>query len=146
MERRISFVPLRVIDRPHGGIAAAQCGYPGGTQRARVASRRRQGLQAHAHGQAYRDASGRLLVHNVWFQSLLVRKPAGSDNRNHEKLVSRARRPVSAGGPWSRFDAAGRQFLGAAKILLAHGGYDEAFRYTEDRDLAIRLWDAGVRF
>jgi peptidoglycan/xylan/chitin deacetylase (PgdA/CDA1 family) len=31
-------------------------------------------------------------------------------------------------------------------ILLTHGGYDETLRCAEDRDLAIRLFDAGVRF
>ena len=30
-------------------------------------------------------------------------------------------------------------------LLLAHQGYDERFLYCEDHELAIRLWDTGVR-
>ena len=30
-------------------------------------------------------------------------------------------------------------------LLLAHQGYDERFLYCEDHELAIRLWEAGVR-
>ena len=62
---------------------------------------------------------------------------------NHAERISRH------GGPESVYDVWVYSNCSAPRaLLLAHGGYDESYRWAmfEDTDFAFRLWNAGVRF
>jgi glycosyltransferase involved in cell wall biosynthesis len=53
------------------------------------------------------------------------------------------------GGPASKYDVWLRSNSSLSRgLFLEMGGYDEAFRWAccEDFEIALRLWDAGVRF
>ena len=53
------------------------------------------------------------------------------------------------GGPESVYDVWVYSNCSAPRaLLLAHGGYDESYRWAmfEDTDFAFRLWKAGIRF
>ncbi len=142
-------VPLRVLERPHCGIAASQ---NAGIRESRgdlvmvldddiLCGPTLVDRHIAAHQSDYSCVAFGPRLFSPESRPGLATELQGSWYRDH------ARRLAVEGGPRDRFDVwLDSNFSVPRSILLAHGGYDEGLRYTEDRELGTRLWDSGVRF
>lgn len=142
-------VALRVLDRPRGGLARAR--------NAGIAAARgdvillmdddmlcrptlaREHLAAHVGG-ASRVACGPTLT-------APESRPGLATEYARAWYDAYATRLTHEGHARSEYDVWVTSNCSAPRaLLLAHGGYDEQFLYSEDAELAIRLWRAGVPF
>ncbi len=143
-------VPLRVLDRDHRGIAAAQ---NAGIEQARgdlvmvldddiLCGPALMDRHLDAHQEDFFCVAFGPRFFSPESRPGLATAMLGNWYRDH------ARRLTQEGGPRGRFDVwLDSNFSVPRKLLLAHGGFDESLKYsTEDRELGTRLWDAGVRF
>jgi len=142
-------VSLRVIDRPHRGLAATR---NAGIQAARGEivllidddmigdpSLAEKHIAAHDGGRAC-VAIGALRTSPQSASSLATELVRTSHQAYHDQLVRQ-------GPSRSRYRLwLAANFSAPRSLLLAHHGYDERFLSSEDHELAIRLWDAGVSF
>ncbi len=142
-------VPLRFIDRPHRGLAATR---NAGIEAARgdlvllldddmvgEPALARKHIAAHSADFAC-IAIGSL---ETWPKSrtgLATDLVKASHQGYHEQLAEQ-------GPARSKYRLwLANNFSAPRSLLLAHQGYDERFLSSEDHELAIRLWEAGVRF
>jgi peptidoglycan/xylan/chitin deacetylase (PgdA/CDA1 family)/glycosyltransferase involved in cell wall biosynthesis len=142
-------VDLRVLDRPHRGIAASQ---NAGIEAARgelvlvldddmvcEPGILRKHIAAHRNEPPCVVICPRLISPES--RPGLATEIARDWYRDYADRVARER------GPRNRFDVwMDSNFSVPRDLLLAHGGFDETLRYAEDREIAIRLWAAGVPF
>lgn len=142
-------VVLRVLDRPRGGLASAR---NAGITAARASlvllldddmlcppGLAREHIVAHAGGTTSVACGPTLTA----FGS----RPGLATDYARGWYASYAVRMTRQGGARSAYDVWVTSNCSASHALLkAHGGYDESFFYSEDRELALRLWAAGVPF
>lgn len=142
-------VSVRILDRPHGGLAGA----------------RNAGIEA-ARGDLVLLIDDDMLCSPTWAREHLTAhlsagscvvcgptltatesRPGLATEMSREWYENYAMRLTREGGPRSQCDAWVTSNCSAARaLLLSHGGFDETFRYQEDRELSFRLWSAGVSF
>jgi len=144
-----SSVALRVIERPHRGLAAA----------------RNAGIEA-ARGELVllldddmfgqpTFAARHIAAHNDGFDGIVIgplRSAPESRSGLATELVRRSHNEyhdqLAGQGPmrsaYKIWLAA--NFSAPRNLLLNHRGYDERFSSSEDQEFAIRLWNAGVQF